>query len=228
MCENSAMSGVHFSLSWRTEGSEYGAGTDYTVYGATFAEAKTWGEKEAWEFLHEDRPNDRALESMRMGPVSEELLGPDGFRPLDWDEVKKLRAQKLTGDGRRFGLGATAGFGHVGANERPDDEARLIEAATLHDLRKLLLKRVPPELTAHFSNETNWDAAATALYVITLGGQRSGDWEEVVLCEASNLYHAGQLWQRHSHAKGLPSREGGLMLANGLCTVGESLFLRRH
>lgn len=220
------MAGMHFSVHYQIEGSEHGGCIAFTVRGESLAEAKAWGEQKAWEYIHEARPNSYALESRQSGPVKEELLGVGGFRPLDWDAVRTLGAKRRGRDFKGFGQGSSLHFRSRPHEGGRNQESEFIQADTLQELRKIIMKQFPPERMSHLVDDTNWDADETALYVLTVGGEYKGDWDEVVLCEASNIYQAGQLWLRHSGGWGKSSRSAGVMLASGLCAVGEPLFRR--
>lgn len=92
---------------------------------------------------------------------------------------------------RRFGAGAS---GVVGASSNEAYPIDFIQGMTLQELREAIMRPAPPETISYFMDDTNWESELTAIYLLKIGTSETSDWSEVVLCQAANLYHAGQLW----------------------------------
>jgi hypothetical protein len=225
------MAATYFSLLYGTEGSESDCRLSFTVYGATLEETQAWGHEQAWNYIHDRRPNDRMLKSLQSVAVAPYLLTDSGPQPLDFDEVQKISdASSRRELYRAFGGGASAVIqARVGDETRATLSPELAEPVSLEKMRLEMEKHFQGETTFRqkYLEEINWDPNRQAIYRLMLNTSDSEDWDEVILCRAVNLFHAGRLWDWYSQREESQARRVGVELSSGFHAVGEPLFSLR-
>jgi hypothetical protein len=225
------MAATHFSLLYGTEGCESDCSLSFTVHGATPEETQAWGDNQAWKYIHDRRPNDRMLKSLQSIPVASYLLTDSGPQPLDFDEVRKISdASNRRELDRAFGGGASAVIqARAGDGTRATLSPGLAEPVSLEKIRLEMEKHFQGETTflQKYLEEMNWDPNRQAIYRLMLNTSDSEGWDEVILCRAANLHHAGRLWAWHAQREVSPARRAGVQLSSGFHAVGEPRFSLR-
>jgi len=219
------MVGVHFEMMYTQEDWSCDGALIFTVYGSSSEEARAWGNREAWDYIHQERPTRRALKTIKSAPVADYLLTEEGRVPLDFEEVRRLHKDLRCDDSQRFGQGAS---GRIASQKKNEAAGGSPPPRDLAQLRAWLEERHPPGSPHydHIIRDCNWDPLQQAIYLFTVDGVNANEWSEAVFCRASNFHHAGLLWSFDGHDRG-EKRPAGFSLANGLFAVGESPWASR-
>ena len=216
------MVGMHFELTFGVEKSCSDGMLSFTVYGPDLAHAKSWGDKLAWDYIHEKRPTDRVLKDLKFAPVAPYLVTAEGPQALDYIDLRKINEARNFEELGAFGLGST---GYVGRPSNPQARADLppdfTEADNLDQLREFFSSRhkVGSRERSLFLERTNWDPAQQALYQFIRVGEDREAWLEAVFCRAVNFAHAAAVWHRHCRREPGAVESAVFHLAHSFCAA---------
>ena len=93
------MVAYYHEVLFRTERASCNGRLTFITYGGTREETQSWGEKQAWDFIHEKRPAGRVLNSLLSVPVADQMLTIEGSRPLQLDGVENSPFSGLASQG---------------------------------------------------------------------------------------------------------------------------------
>jgi hypothetical protein len=219
--------GIYYELHHSTEESSCGGMLSFTTYGPTEAQTKSWADKQAWDFIHENRPTRRTLDSLKSAPVADYLLTDQGPQPLLFEEIRKLNEDRNFDDLLPFGIGASGYIGHSKeAGAKADVPSAFLEPRNLEKLRAETERHMSKDelVQERYVRQINWDPGEQALYLFTVFGPNREECQEAVFCRAVNFHHAAVIWHWHCSKESNALRDATFSLAHGFCAVGQPLF----